>query len=103
MVEALDWIVHEETGFKLDLKEAGEEDLLRKPSFLTCAESTSNWAVDTATPYELLSSYPLCILTSLTTGYYSHLTYRQYGKIQVMLNEFILCGSVLLQQLPTNG
>lgn len=43
-----DWIVHEETGFKLDLKEAVEEDLLRKLSFLTCAESTSNWAVDTA-------------------------------------------------------
>lgn len=54
LVEALDWIVHEETGFKLDLKEAGEEDLLRKPSFLTCAESTSNWAVDTAT---LLMNY----------------------------------------------
>ena len=49
-----DWIVHEETGFKLDLKEAVEEDLLRNPSFLTCAESTSNWAVDTAT---LLMNY----------------------------------------------
>lgn len=44
-----DWIVHEETGFKLDLKKAVEEDLLRKPPFLTCAESTSNWTVDIAT------------------------------------------------------
>ncbi|XP_008569714.1 PREDICTED: peroxisome proliferator-activated receptor gamma coactivator 1-alpha [Galeopterus variegatus] len=37
------WIVHEETGFKLGLKEAAEEHWLRKSSFLTCDGSTPNW------------------------------------------------------------
>lgn len=38
-----DWVVHEETGFKLDLKVAVEEDLLRKSSFLACAGFTPDW------------------------------------------------------------
>lgn len=32
----------------LDLKEAVEENLLRKASFLSCAGSTPNWAVDSS-------------------------------------------------------
>ena len=43
-----DWLAHEETGSRLDVKESGEEDLLRKPSFLTYAGSTPSQAVDAA-------------------------------------------------------
>lgn len=44
-----DWVVHEETGFKLDLKVAVEEDLLRKSSFLACAGFTPDWITDAST------------------------------------------------------